>query len=177
MPDTKTVNHPIQNERNGHTVFTYGTGRGDAVEWHPKGSSNGEDVQVISDELFQTPQFQKMLAKGVFSEVGNDDVVKTAQQRQRKAFDDREKASRRHDEALVDRSARDSISTMASCIAPPDGEKDNPQQCGTLVALSAEDIASGEPVLCDTHKNLRHLFRRSTEDTPGAPEWERGSGS
>lgn len=142
----------VQNNESGPTVFSTDGKVSNYIEWDGKGSPTGNDVQAVSEEVFNTPAFQKMIRRGLFTEVTGEDAIEDSQERQRQEWESRRDAAQRDSASAIDRQANNDMVTM-HCVGPNvKGGK-----CGEDV-LVREQKANDKPPLCPQHESLASEF-------------------
>lgn len=119
------------------------------VKWEAIGDPNGEDIQEVSAEMFNSAQFRKMVHRGVFAVVDDQAEVQAAIEAQAQGYTDRTAAeSAALQGAVVHEQNNDLIAV--SCIGPS-GKVGH--DCGVQVPVR-DKTSSEKPPLCAQHEHL-----------------------
>lgn len=168
---------PVQNLVDGPTTFSDPT-KNVAIEWQARDHINGEDVQIVPDEIVATAPFQKALRNGVFARLDGVEEDTESEQanlafaRQTAANAKREADYSAANSAVIDQAPQNDILTVA-CIGPNNRGNGT---CGNPAPFK-ESARNETPPLCSTHKNLASEFIPTESDTlvDGKPTvtWQR----
>lgn len=95
----------VRNTRRGPTVF-HDRAKMVTINWEGSGAEDGMDIQPVPDEVYNNPQFQQNVRKGVFEiEDPENATVKRAMEAQVEGFKAREDAKDSEQAEVIDRQA------------------------------------------------------------------------
>lgn len=148
----------VRNRATGLVIFT-DQHENVQVTWQAAGDPSGEDVQMLSGNVLNNPDFRRVVSNGVL-ELVDPEVAAQAHIAKRKAFEGRQAAGAAAVAEVV-HVPEDHDFVGLPCIGP--GTRAG-ASCDTLVTMVAAD-ADSTPPLCDRHQRLRNDYERTDDGT------------
>lgn len=149
-----------RNLMDGPTVISSDIHGTHSVEFQGHGDADGNDVQIIPEELIRTPQFTRAVHRGILAIDNPEDnpELLEAMERQTAAWHRRQKESTDSASSALDETPQNDIISMP-CVGP---NSRGSGACPNSVTVRAKDQYDVVP-LCSAHENLRDQYVK-TED-------------
>ncbi len=143
---------PVRNCEAGPTVFS-DTTKNVKIEWERAGDPNGNDIQIVADDVFEMTTFQRALRKGIFQQETDESLAEAAFDQQTAQYRNRESEASSAASLSIDQAPKNDI-VQAECIGP---NARGTGLCGTPVTVR-EGKRNEIPPLCDLHKKFAPEF-------------------
>lgn len=145
----------IRNTQAGPSVLTWGKANNDYIMWEGVGDPNGGDIIEVPEDVLAMPQFRKMVKRGVFEVVVDQDEIDAADQAQQDKWENIRKGAHEETESVLER-PQDKSFDVLTCIGPSDNPRSD-DTCDAVITMKEADLKENPP-LCARHKNLRGSY-------------------
>lgn len=140
--------YPIRNEHKGPSCFTH---QKEEYAWGANGSAEGDDIQYIPGYVVKSPNFQRMLGRGLFSLL---DTSVDYNAYQGEVWLDQQAAMAKTALSNLEEDDANELE-QRPCQGP--GARGTGSPCGETVFMRRSALET-EPPLCDKHERYKKYF-------------------
>jgi hypothetical protein len=154
MATTTPVPMMVRNSHFGPTVFTWGTGSDQFVEWKGSGDDDGGDIQIVPSDLLNNVRFRQAIDRGILVVEESNEEIDRARSAHRSEWEDRVAQQQAASQEVIDQPADEDM-LMMSCIAP--AGKGTHKLCGENFPVKSR-ARNEKPPLCSQHQSLARSY-------------------